>query len=112
VISQPTDGLLSPRWHLPLAFITTEGRCKNNGEKLFCFYDVSVVLLTIFSIKMLFSGYRAIRDIAAHRRILAKPMLPTAPVYSHRATMQKIMVRNYCVLTMFQLFRLPFFQLK
>ncbi len=52
VISQPTDGLLSPRWRLPLAFITTKGRCKNNGEKLISFDDVSVVSLTIVSIKM------------------------------------------------------------
>jgi hypothetical protein len=44
----------SPRCQCrPLAFITNEQRRKNNSEKRLGFDDFSVLLLTIFSIKLL-----------------------------------------------------------
>jgi hypothetical protein len=73
----------------PLAFITIERPRKNNGENSFCFDDFTVCLLTFFSINLLFLGYRAIRDIAAHRWILATPLQPSALVYYNRAVTQK-----------------------
>jgi hypothetical protein len=76
------------RRHL-LLFITTERLRKNNGENTFCFDDSTVCLLTFFSIKLLFLGYRAIRNIAAHRWILATPLQPSALVYYNRVATQK-----------------------
>ena len=67
VISQPTAGFL-PRCHRrPLACITIERRRKKNGENCLCCDDFTVCLLTFFPIKLLFSCYLAIFDIAAHR---------------------------------------------
>jgi hypothetical protein len=52
-ISQLKDRF-SPRCQCrPLAFITNEQRRKNNSEKRLGFDDFSVLLLTIFSIKLL-----------------------------------------------------------
>jgi hypothetical protein len=70
-------------------FITIEWRRKNNGENLLCLDDFSVVLLTFFSIKMLFSGYHAIRDIAADRWIFVPPLTPLDRVRQLTAALQK-----------------------
>ena len=88
-ISQLTAGFLPRLPHHPLACITTERLRENNGENSFCFDDFTVCLLTFFSIKLLFLGYRAIRDIAAHRWILAMPLRPSVLVYYKRAATQK-----------------------
>ena len=89
MISQPTDGFEQCRCGRPFLFITTERRRKNNGENLLCFDDFSVILLTFFSIKMLFSGYCAIRDITADRWIFVPPLTPLDRVHQLTAALQK-----------------------
>jgi hypothetical protein len=82
--------LILPRLHRrPLVFITIERRCKKNCENHLCFHAFSVVSLTFFSIKMLFSGYRAIRDITAHRWFFSPPTLPPVRVYYNKALTKK-----------------------
>jgi hypothetical protein len=54
-----------------------------------CLDDFSVVLLTFFSIKMLFSGYREIRDIAADTWIFVPPLTPLDRVRQLTAALQK-----------------------
>jgi hypothetical protein len=56
VKSQPQQPVLPRRHHCPLEFVTTERRCKKNGENPFCFEDFTVFSHTFFSIKLLFSG--------------------------------------------------------
>jgi hypothetical protein len=75
---------------LPIACIYSHRATpQKNGDNILCFDYVSVVLLNIFSIKMLFSGYRAIRDIAARRCILSTPLLPLTCVPFNRAATPK-----------------------
>jgi hypothetical protein len=54
-----------------------------------CFDDFTYFSLTVFSIKLLFSRYHVIHDIAADRWIFAPPPPPPARVYYNRATTQK-----------------------
>ena len=89
VISQPTTGFLPRRRRRPLACITTERQRKKKGENRSCFDDFTVCLLTVFSIKLLFSCCLAISDIAAHSRIFAPLPPPPARVYYNRAATQK-----------------------
>ena len=89
VISQPTAGFFPRRRRRPLAFITTERQRKKIGENRSRFDDFTVCLLTFFSIKLLFSCYHVISDIAADRWIFAPPPPPPARVYDNRATTQK-----------------------
>jgi hypothetical protein len=56
VISQPTDQLLPRRQRRPLSYVKTERQRKKNGEKPLCFYDFTILSLTFFSVKLLFSG--------------------------------------------------------
>ena len=72
-----------------LAFRTTEQRRKNNGENTFCFDDFTVCLLTFFPIELLLSCHRAIRDIAAQRRIFAPPLTQMDRVCQLKAALQK-----------------------
>jgi hypothetical protein len=101
---------LPRRPHHPLACIATELLRKNNGENSFCFDDFTVCLLTFFLIKLLFLGYRAIRDIAAHRWIFAMPLRPSVLVYYIRAATQKN-GENLLCFDNFSVILLPFFQL-
>jgi hypothetical protein len=74
--------LISPRrHHRPIAFIEKDWQRKKNGEKRLHFDDVSVLLLTFFSIKLLFRGEPAICDISAHRLIFSPPPPPPDRIY-------------------------------
>jgi hypothetical protein len=81
VISQLTERFSPCRRRRPLAFITKDQRHQENGKKRMRVDDVSVILLTIFSIKLLFSWPTRDRDIAAHRPNFAP--LPSLPASLH-----------------------------
>ena len=53
VVLKPTGRLLRRCCCHPLAFNKTKLKRKKNGEKRSCFDDVTVFLLTIFSINLL-----------------------------------------------------------
>jgi hypothetical protein len=89
VVLKPTDRLLLCCCCHLLAFITAERQSKKNGEKTSSFDDVTVFLLTIFSIKLLLLILRAIFGIEAHRQSFAPLLLPPARVHSSRAAKQK-----------------------
>jgi hypothetical protein len=111
VISQLTERFLPCRFRLPLAFITKDQRRQKNGKKRLGFDYFSVLLLTIFSFKLLFSWPTRDRDIAAHRPNFALLPSPPACLHCNRAGTAKRMVRNRSVFTIAQLFHSPFFQL-
>jgi hypothetical protein len=89
MISLPTDGFLPRRRSRPLAFIKKSGDAKRM-VRIFC---VLTILQFIYSPSFqsiwYFRGYRAIRDIAAHRLIFAPPPPLSARAYYNRAMMQK-----------------------
>ncbi len=87
--SQPTDRFSPRRRRRPLLFITTEWRQKLNGENLLCFDDFTFFYSPFFQFNCYFRGYRAIRDIAAHRRIFAPAPPPSTRVVYKIAATQK-----------------------
>ena len=62
-----------------------------------------------FQLNRYFQGYRAIREISAHREIFAPPPPAPAHVYYNRAATQQRMVRIYCVLMILHFFTHLFF---
>ena len=111
VISQLTDPFSPRRCHCLLELIITEQRHKKNGEKPLRFDHFSVLLLTFFSIKLLFSV--PTRDpwyLSSQTKFR-----PAATVTCLRLLKQssdaKRTVRNHCVLMILQFFYSPFFQL-
>jgi hypothetical protein len=111
VISLVTDRFLLRRCRRPLAFIKKEQRCKRNGEKPLRFDDFSVLVLTIFSIKLLLLGQ-------THEPWYLSPQTDfchAAAVTRSRILKQsgnaKRMVRNNHIFSIFQFFYSPFFQL-
>ncbi len=65
----PTNYYKKQHWH------------KKNGEKWLSVDDFSVLLLTFFSMKLLFQFQHATHDIAAHRPIFAPPLIPPTCYY-------------------------------
>jgi len=55
LILQPTDQFFPRRFCLPLTIIEKQQQCEKNGEKRLSIDDFLVLMLTIFSIKMLIS---------------------------------------------------------
>ncbi len=67
-------------------------------------------LSPFFQLNRYLLGYRAIREITAHRQIFALPPPAPAHVYYNRAATQKRMVRINCVLMILNFFTHLFFK--
>ena len=109
LILQPTDQFLPHRFCLPLTIIKKQQRREKNGEKWLSVDDFLVLMLTIFSIKMLISvpichtWYHSPQTNYCTATSAAHLLL----LKSSRDT--KRMVRNDWVLMIFQFFCSPFF---
>ena len=109
LILQPTDQFLPHRFRLPLTIIKKQQQHEKNGEKRLSVDDFLVLMLTIFSIKMLISV--PMRHTWYHRPqtnfCTATSAARLLLLKSSRDT--KRMVRNDWVLMIFQFFCSPFF---
>ncbi len=92
---------------LPLPLPTNQAQCKKNGEKPSCFFDSSVILLTIFKSNCCFWGERLICDyISAHRHILPGHLRhPLALIKTDQGRKKN---GNHCILMILQFLYSPF----
>ena len=110
LILQPTDQFLPHRFRLPLTIIKKQQQHEKNGEKRLSVDDFLVLMLTIFSIKMLIS-------VPTHHTWYHRPQTNFCAATSAARLLllkssidTKRMVRNDWVLMIFQFFCSPFFQ--
>ena len=110
VISQLTDWFL-PRRRSLTTFIKAERRRKKNGEKPLRFDDFTVLLLTFFSIKLLFLGQTRDLWYLSSQTDFCPTAAAAWSCLLKQSGNTKRTVRNDYVLMIFQFFYSPFLQL-
>ena len=110
MILQPTDQFLPHRFRLPLTIIIKQQQHEKNGEKRLSVDDFSVLMLTIFSIKMLISVPTRHTWYHSPQTNFCTATSATRLLLLKSSRDAKRMVRKHWVLMIFHFFCSPFFQ--